>query len=177
MFCLGSRTVDPRWCRGCSKWAPAANFTYGSNGLENDCYYIFQCVWRICKGQDKLDWLASVRGDDNKLKAVIDHYRAHRSAVSTANKQKQMNMIGNNRRTTGQVAVGWGGRRKKPKANHKGSSTWSVASCMEYVRAITEVSAQDEGELMCCRRFCEWVTDRLMCSVYVLCEFSGSSCV
>ena len=90
IFCLGSRTVDPRWCRGCHNWIAAANFTYGSNGLDNDCLYVFQCVWRICKGQHKLEWLAQVRANDIKLKAVLDHYRAHRSAVSTANKQKPM---------------------------------------------------------------------------------------
>ena len=85
IFCLGSRTVDPRWCRGCQKWAAAGNFTYGSNGLENDCLYIFQCVWRLCKAQGRLEWLASIRADDSKLKHVLDHYRTHRSAVSTAN--------------------------------------------------------------------------------------------
>ena len=32
--------------------------------------------------QGKLEWLMSVRESDAKVKAVIEHYRTHRSAVS-----------------------------------------------------------------------------------------------
>ena len=83
--------VDPRWCRGCHKWVANNSFVYGSNGLDKDCFYIWQCIWRICKSQNKLDWLAEVRSNDVKVKHCIDHYRTHRQAVSTANNRGASN--------------------------------------------------------------------------------------
>ena len=96
--------------------------------MDKYCLYIFQCVWRICKTQGKLEWVAKVRENDEQLKSVIDHYRKHRLAIYAAENKK--------------------------------SSTWSLVTCMEYIRASTEVEQRDEGELMCERRFCEWSTDR-----------------
>jgi hypothetical protein len=63
-----------KWCRGCARKVDLTLFAVNQD-LDVECKKIYDRLWQTARRQGQLDWLKSVRNDDDRLKHLIARFK------------------------------------------------------------------------------------------------------